>query len=150
MNNYLDSIIYAINQAQEAILHCIKNKESKIIVKEKNSDLTRKVDLIAEEKIEESLKNEGIEAYLVSEETPFKKIGEKIKPELMIVVDPLDGTRNFVNSIPFYSISIAAGKFNEYLQLNDLFIGVVKDVLRGDLFYAVKGEGAYYNNKKII
>ncbi|MEM1587703.1 MAG: inositol monophosphatase family protein [Candidatus Bathyarchaeia archaeon] len=150
MNNYLDSIIYAINQAQEAILHCIKNKESKIIVKEKNSDLTRKVDLIAEEKIEESLKNEGIEAYLVSEETPFKKIGEKIKPELMIVVDPLDGTRNFVNSIPFYSISIAVGKFNEYLQLNDLFIGVVKDVLRGDLFYAVKGEGAYYNNKKII
>jgi fructose-1,6-bisphosphatase/inositol monophosphatase family enzyme len=148
--NYLDSLLYAINQAQEAVLQCLKSKEAKVVVKQKDSDLTRRVDLIAEEKIEESLKNEGIEAYLISEETPIKKIGEKINPELIIVVDPLDGTRNFVNSIPFYSISIAVGKVkNEHSQLSSLFIGVVKDILRGDIFYAVKGEGAYYNNEKI-
>ncbi len=65
-------------------------------------------------------------------------------------MDPLDGTRNFVNSIPFYSISIAAGKIkNQHPQLNSLFMGIVKDVLREDVFYAIKGEGAYYNNKKI-
>jgi fructose-1,6-bisphosphatase/inositol monophosphatase family enzyme len=146
----LDSLLYAVNQAQKAILQCLKSKEAKIIVKEKGSDLTRRVDLIAEEKIEESLENEGVQAYLISEETPIKKIGEKLKPELIIVIDPLDGTRNFVNSIPFYSISIAVGKVkNENSYLNDLFMGVVKDVLRRDLFYAIKGEGAYYNNEKI-
>jgi|YelNatPaOPRAMG01_1025707.scaffolds.fasta_scaffold07292_4 fructose-1,6-bisphosphatase/inositol monophosphatase family enzyme len=148
--DYLDSLFYAVNQAQEAVLQCLKTKEAKAIIKEKDSDLTRKVDLIAEEKIEESLKNEGIEAYLISEETPIKKIGRDLKPQLIIIIDPLDGTRNFVNSIPFYSISIAVGKVkNEDAQLNDLFIGIVKDVLRGDVFYAVKGEGSYYNNEKI-
>lgn len=148
--NYLDSLLNAVNQAQEAVLQCLKSKEAKTVVKEKGSDLTRRVDLIAEEKIEESLKNEGFQAYLISEETSLKIIGEKTKPELIIVIDPLDGTRNFINSIPFYSISIAVGKVkNEESHLNNLIIGVVKDVLRGDLFYAIKGEGAYYNNEKI-
>ncbi|MCX7744813.1 MAG: inositol monophosphatase, partial [Flavobacteriales bacterium] len=59
------------------------------------------------------------------------------------VVDPLDGTTNFVHGIPHYCISIAL------LYKGNPVVGVVYDVANNELFTAVKGEGSTLNNKRI-
>jgi myo-inositol-1(or 4)-monophosphatase len=59
------------------------------------------------------------------------------------VIDPLDGTNNFVHSIPQYSVSIA------YAEAGKLLAGVVLDPLRDELFSAVHGQGAFLNGQPI-
>ncbi len=59
------------------------------------------------------------------------------------VIDPLDGTTNFIHGIPVFAISIALMKGNE------LLLGVVHELNHDECFHAVKGGGAYCNQKKI-
>lgn len=58
-------------------------------------------------------------------------------------IDPIDGTRNFANGIPFFAISIAL--INE----KEPIVGVIYNPTTKSLFYAEKGKGAYLNDKKI-
>ena len=60
------------------------------------------------------------------------------------IVDPLDGTLNFIHSFPVYSISIALCDSH-----NELLIGVVYQPLLQELFTAERGQGAFLNEKKI-
>lgn len=59
------------------------------------------------------------------------------------IVDPLDGTTNFVHGVPCYAISVALVKEETIL------VGVVYEVSRNECFYAAKNEGAFCNEKKI-
>jgi myo-inositol-1(or 4)-monophosphatase len=59
------------------------------------------------------------------------------------IIDPLDGTTNFVHAVPVYCISVAL----EYKE--STLLGVVMEVNSGELFHAVRGEGAWLNDKKI-
>lgn len=59
------------------------------------------------------------------------------------LIDPIDGTTNYIHSIPFFCVSIAL----EYKD--EIILGVVYDPVREEMFYAMKGEGAFLNNKKI-
>jgi len=59
------------------------------------------------------------------------------------IIDPLDGTTNFIHGIPTYSVSIALYENNEPV------IGVVYEINRGEMFYTYKGGAAYLNNKEI-
>jgi myo-inositol-1(or 4)-monophosphatase len=59
------------------------------------------------------------------------------------IIDPLDGTTNFVHGLPFFSISVALTHNSE------LVLGVVYEVMRGELFYAWQGSPAFLNGKII-
>jgi len=59
------------------------------------------------------------------------------------LIDPLDGTTNFVHAFPFFSVSIGLEKDGAVV------LGVVYDPMRDELFTAQKGAGAYLNNKRI-
>lgn len=59
------------------------------------------------------------------------------------IVDPLDGTTNFAHGYPHFAVSIA------YEQEGEIAAGVVYDPLRGELFTAEKGEGAFLNGKRL-
>ncbi len=59
------------------------------------------------------------------------------------IIDPLDGTTNYIHSIPFFCVSIAL-EFK-----GEIILGVVYDPVRDEMFYAEKGKGAYLNNKPI-
>lgn len=59
------------------------------------------------------------------------------------IVDPLDGTTNFLHGIPHFAISIA------FEQNKDITAGIVYDPLKDEMFYAVKGMGAYVNNRRL-
>ena len=58
-------------------------------------------------------------------------------------VDPLDGTTNFAHGYPCFAVSIGLE------EAGDLIVGVIYQPVSGELFTAVKGEGAYLNQKKI-
>ncbi len=68
-------------------------------------------------------------------------IGED--PRYRWVIDPLDGTTNFLHGIPHFAISVAFEKEGEVLA------GVVFDPIHDELFWAEKGKGAYVNDRRL-
>ncbi len=104
---------------------------------------TRLIDDFAEKAILEVFENTGIPMKILSEE-----IGEIIlgtEPKITIALDPLDGTYNASMGIPFYSISIAIGN----ADLSRVDFGYVRNLSNNDTFYAIAGEGAYFNGEKV-
>jgi myo-inositol-1(or 4)-monophosphatase len=63
--------------------------------------------------------------------------------EYVWIIDPLDGTTNFIHGLPTYAVSIGLAFRNQVQQ------AVVYDPARNDLFYATKGRGAYLNDKRL-
>src|SRR5208282_3196832 len=59
------------------------------------------------------------------------------------IIDPLDGTTNYIHSYPMFSVSIAL----EYK--GEIMVGVVFDPLKDELFHGIRGEGAFLNNSPI-
>jgi myo-inositol-1(or 4)-monophosphatase len=148
VERYLEVTLDIAEEVRKIVEKYREKDAAKDIVRRKGADLTRKIDLIAERTVEEGLVNRGISAVLFSEESGVKIVGRK--PVIFIVLDPLDGTTNFVNSIPFYCVSIALGEIKKKNpNLDDLLIGVVKDIVRKEEFYAVKNKGAFQNSRKI-
>ena len=76
--------------------------------------------------------------FLTEEETIENKKGT-----YTWIIDPLDGTTNFLHQLPFFSISVALQKEGE------IILGVVYEVNRSECFYAWKNGGAFLNGKKI-
>ena len=112
-------------------------------------DISMQIDLIAENIVINTLKNEKVNLLLISEEIGEKYIGNKekaIKSQNVLIIDPVDGSNNAVRGIPYCSISIAyaVGK-----SIKDIKKAVVLDLASKDIYWAVKGEGAYLNDKKI-
>jgi len=63
--------------------------------------------------------------------------------EFLWIIDPLDGTKNYLSGIPVFAVSIALQ------HKDDLILGVIYDPMRDELFSAQKGRGAFLNGKKI-
>ena len=59
------------------------------------------------------------------------------------IIDPIDGTTNFLNGIPQFAISIG------YEEENEIKCGVIFDPIKNEMFFAEKGNGAYLNNSRI-
>ena len=59
------------------------------------------------------------------------------------IVDPLDGTNNFIHALPYFAVSIAL-EYN-----NDIIAGVTYDPIKDEMFYAEKGLGAYVNDRRL-
>jgi myo-inositol-1(or 4)-monophosphatase len=104
---------------------------------------TDKIDEVAENAALSVLEKDGRSMLFVSEELGEKRIGGR--PEFTFVLDPIDGTFNAVNNIPFYCVPIAIGKSD----LSDIQYGFVRNLVNDDIYYAEKGKGAFLNNRKI-
>lgn len=103
------------------------------------NDLVSYVDKTAEEIIVNGLESILPEAGFITEEQTTTKLGERYN----WIIDPLDGTTNFIHGLPVFSVSIALKDHNE------LVIGVVYEVNLDECFYAWKGAPAYLNGKEI-
>jgi len=64
------------------------------------------------------------------------------------IIDPLDGTNNFIHSIPYFCISLALEKTDANGK-TEIIAGVIFDPIHNDLFTAEKGKGAQVNNRKL-
>jgi len=103
------------------------------------NDLVSYVDKEAEKIVVNGLKAILPEAGFITEEGTENKQGE----EYNWIVDPLDGTTNFVHGIPVFSVSIAL------MRKKEIILGVVYEVNNNECFYATKGGGAYCNDTRI-
>ena len=96
----------------------------------------RKVEKIIIEELDKSKKNFSI----LTEESGFIKNKDK---DNFWIVDPIDGTTNFLNGVPHFCISIA-------LQFEkEIIAGVIYDPIKDEIFYAEKNGGSFLNNKSI-
>ncbi len=108
------------------------------IMRRGSTDVSRRIDLEVEDMIIRGIEEEGLSAVVNTEERGVVKVGDGT-PKHVFVVDPLDGSLNFVLGIPFYSISIAAGRYGEPLRFSDLTDGVVYYVAKDALYYGGSG-----------
>jgi len=102
-------------------------------------DLVSYVDREAETKLVAGLEKILPDAGFLTEEGTVSKQNNN----LYWVVDPLDGTTNFLHSLPVFSTSIGL------MHNGEVVLGVVYEPNKDECFWATKGNGAYLNNKKI-
>jgi len=112
--------------------------KDQIITKELNS-LVSYVDKTAEEMIVQRLSKVMPDAGFITEEDTE----DRTDHDFIWIIDPLDGTSNFLHKIPHFAVSIALQYQGETV------LGVVYDVMRSESFSAIKGQGAYVNEAKI-
>jgi len=84
------------------------------------------------------LGEEGVEP---GPEASAQALKESLQEEYLWIVDPLDGTTNYVHGYPFYAVSIALAHKGEVI------VGVIYDPNKDELFVAEKGKGAYVHGK---
>ncbi|MFN8578555.1 MAG: inositol monophosphatase family protein [Candidatus Sericytochromatia bacterium] len=97
------------------------------------------VDKQSEESIIKIIKTSFPEHCIFAEESGDNKKDSDYR----WLIDPLDGTTNYIHGVPFFAVSIAL----EYK--GEIILGVIYDPVRGEMFYAEKGKGAFLNSKEI-
>ena len=115
-----------------------KVQDSDILVKDMNSLVTY-VDQNAEIKIVTALKKMLPKAGFITEEGTVSQATKG----LIWVIDPLDGTTNFLYKIPHFSISIAL------MQDGEPVLGIVYNVMLDVAYTAIKGQGTYQGNQRV-
>lgn len=105
------------------------------------SDLVTAVDKEVEEQLVRLILSRFPDHGILGEESTFK--GDPNQYDTLWILDPIDGTTNFVHQQINYSVSISVYHRGEAL------VGVVYDPSRDEMFYAVKGEGACLNERKL-
>lgn len=111
------------------------------IVYKGTNDLVSFVDQQAELKLKESLLEILPEAQFIAEESDSNY--ESIGDGYYWVIDPLDGTTNFLHGLPIYAVSVGLIRYKQP------FLGLIYEPNRDELFYASKGNGAFLNGKSI-
>jgi myo-inositol-1(or 4)-monophosphatase len=105
------------------------------------NDFVTEIDQAAETAIIEVLRETYPEHGILAEESG--ESAESASSEYQWIIDPLDGTTNFIHGFPQYAVSIALAR-NKVLEQ-----AVVYDPTRNELFTATKGRGAYLNDRRI-
>lgn len=115
-----------------------KNFNTKSVEYKGKNDLVSYVDKTAEQQLVSGLKSILPEAAFITEENT-----ENTEGKFQWVIDPLDGTTNFVHGLPCFCISIAL------LENKKAVLGVIYEINLDECFYATKGGGAFLNRIKI-
>ena len=130
--------VRAARAAGNVILRYMNRIDGLTVVEKQRMDFASEVDKLAESEIVKELRRAYPDHAIVGEEG--SAIG---RGPLTWVIDPLDGTHNYLRGIPHFSVSIAM------LDKGVPVYGVVFDPLRNELFTASKGDGAYLNDRRI-
>ncbi len=131
----------AVRAARNAgeIIRLSSEHISQLTINQKTkNDFTTEVDWKAEQEIIKVIRASFPDHGFLAEES-----GEQAGNDYVWVIDPLDGTTNFLHGFPQYAVSIALKNKNK------IEVGVVYDPLRDELFTAERGGGAMLNNRKI-
>ncbi len=136
----MDEIIEVLKKSALAGNKAIQDTRAGMLLRHKGyKEIVTNCDIASENAITDVLKKEYPQSAIYSEEVGDISGTE----ELLFIIDPIDGTHNFIHSIPFYAISIGA------FSKGEPFAGIIYLPEFDDYFYAVKGKGAFLNDKKI-
>ena len=128
----------AARSAGNIILRYMNRIDGLQIVEKQQLDFVSEVDKLAEAEIIKELRRAYPDHAILAEES-----GATGKGPLTWVIDPLDGTHNYLRGIPHFSVSIAL------LEKGVPIHAVVFDPLRDELYTASKGDGAYINDRRM-
>lgn len=118
------------------------------VLKKRPQDVTRKIDLFAEEALEKALQRRNLCARIISEELGDHIYPKGGNPEFTLIFDPIDGSTNATLGIPFFCTSIAYSPNVEKIMFDDIHAGVVATIY-GKTYYAVKGEHAWADGTQL-
>ena len=133
-------MIKASERASKILIRDFGEVEKLQVSKKGPSDFVTNSDLKTEKIIIDELQKAKPNYSIVSEENGVKNNKDK---KNTWIIDPIDGTVNFLHGIPHFAISIA-------LKSNDEIVsGLIFDPIKNEMFYAEKNNGAYFNNQRI-
>lgn len=139
MHPMLNIAINAARQASKIILRYMDQMDKVTIAQKSLNDFVTQVDKLSEEIIIAEIQKAYPKHSILAEESGETNPGS----DFIWIIDPLDGTRNFMRGFPHFAISIAV------MKKNQIEMGVVYDPIRQELFTATRGQGAYLNSRRI-
>ena len=140
ISSNLNIMIKACEKASKILIRDFGELEKLQVSKKSPSDFVTNSDLKVEKIIIEELEKGRPNFSFISEENGIKKNKDNNNTW---IIDPIDGTINFLHGIPHFAISIALKSNNEIIS------GLVFDPIKDELFYAEKNNGAFLNNQRI-
>ena len=136
----LNIMIKATEKASKILIRDFGEIEKLQVSTKGPNDFVTNSDLKAEKIIIEELKKAKPNYSIISEENGVENNKDK---KNTWIIDPIDGTINFLHGIPHFAISIAL-KSNE-----EIISGIIFDPIKNEMFYAEKNNGSYFNNQRI-
>ena len=137
---HINIIIKACNKASRSLIRDFGEIENLQVSSKGPGDFVTSADKRTEKTIIEELQKAHPEYGIITEESG---IINKSNIKNRWIIDPIDGTMNFLNGVPHFAISIA------YEEENEIKCGVIFDPIKNEMFCAEKGNGAYLNNSRI-
>ena len=136
----LNIMIKASEKASKVLIRDFGEVEKLQISVKGPSDFVSNADTKAEKIIINELMKAKKNYSIISEED-----GSKINSDSknVWIIDPIDGTTNFLHGVPHFAISIALKSNNEIIS------GLIYDPIKDEMFYAEKDNGAFFNNQRI-
>ena len=134
----LNIAVAAARRAGRLILRQLPKRDSIPVTEKANMDFATEVDRSVELEIRKDLRRAFPDHAFLGEET-----GASGSARFQWVVDPLDGTSNFIHGIGHFAVSIAL------LDRDEPITGVIFDPLRNELYVAEKGRGALLNDRRL-
>jgi myo-inositol-1(or 4)-monophosphatase len=138
MQALLNTAVDAARRAGEIAILALKRLDELDVREKGRNEYVTQVDQAAERKIIETIRRRYPDHAFLGEET-----GQQGNSEFTWIIDPLDGTTNFIHGFPVFAVSIALRRRDR------LEVGVVYDPCRQELFTAMKGRGAQVDGRRI-
>jgi myo-inositol-1(or 4)-monophosphatase len=136
----LNIMIKAAEKASRALIRDFGEVEKLQVSIKGPTDFVSNADLKAEKIIIEELKKARPYYSIISEEDGSETNKDKNNTW---IIDPIDGTTNFLHGVPHFAISIALKSGDEIVS------GLIYDPIKDEMFYAEKDSGAFFNNQRI-
>tara|TARA_B100000902_G_scaffold117769_1_gene118408 strand:+ start:42 stop:782 length:741 start_codon:yes stop_codon:yes gene_type:complete len=136
----LNVMIKACEKVSKILIRDFGEIEKLQVSKKGPNDFVTNADLKAEKIIIEELKKAKPNYSIISEENGIENNKDK---KNTWIIDPIDGTVNFLHGIPHFAVSIAL------ISENEIIAGIIFDPIKNEMFYAEKNNGAYFNNQRI-
>ena len=136
----LNIMIKASEKASKILIRDFGEIEKLQVSKKGPSDFVTNSDIKVEKIIIEELKKARPNYSIISEEIGIENNRDKNNTW---VIDPIDGTINFLHGIPHFAISIALKSKDEIVS------GLIFDPIKNEMFFAEKDNGAFFNNQRI-
>ena len=136
----LNIMIKACEKASKVIIRDFGELENLQVLKKGPKDFVTKTDKRVEKILVEELQKSKKNYSFITEETG---VINKSDTDNYWIIDPIDGTTNFLHGIPHFAISIALKNKNE------ITTGLIFDPIKNEMFYAEKNVGSFFNNRRI-
>ena len=140
ISSNLNIMIKAAEKASKSVIRDFGEVEKLQVSKKGPYDFVTKTDKHVEKVLIEELSKIKKNYSFITEETGIIKNKDK---ENIWIIDPIDGTTNFLHGIPHFAICIALQYKNEIVS------GLIFDPIKDEMFFAEKDKGAFLNNQRL-